>query len=185
MHSLDNPELRQALQDFLKQRTDTFSWVETHGLLCAIAAGPEPETHWQTLIFLEDIDTLPDKVSQCLTQLTERIASTLGAGEGVTLPCRLDPYEEKDGEDLAAWCTGFLAAVFSQETAWYGEREEQMANLLLPILLISGLDEDEALNELWQNTQLVRKMALGVPDLVEELFLHFHAPDLPEEDGED
>jgi uncharacterized protein len=58
-----------------------------------------------------------------------------------------------------------------------------MAALLLPFLLISGLDEDPALDELWQDRKLVRQMANGIPDLIEELFLHFHAPELA--DGED
>lgn len=179
MHSLDNPDQRAQLQHFLAQGDNTFSWVETHGLLCAIAVGPKADDNWGSLIFLEEQAEPPEAIRHALSQQAERIASDLAAGENIRLPCRLDPYAEKDAEDLASWCAGFMSAVLHQEADWYGEREAQSANLLLPILLISGLDEDEALDELWQNSQLVRQMALGLPDLLAELFLHFNAPDLP------
>lgn len=74
-----------------------------------------------------------------------------------------------------------MAGVFMQEEAWYEIDEEQMANLLLPFVLIAGLDEDPDLDALWQDSKLVRQMALGLPELLEELFLHFHAPEAPDE----
>lgn len=185
MDALDNPALRQQLQTFLKQQPDTLSWVETHGLLCAIATGPTAVDGWQDAIFLEDDQPLPAAIAQVLVQLAERISSDLGAGDAITLPCRLDPYEEQEGEDLVSWCTGFMAGVFASEERWYAGDEEQIANLLLPFLLISGLEEGDELDELWDNTQLVRQMALGLPSLLEELFLYFHAPDLPAGDDAD
>lgn len=185
MNTLDNPALRQRLLDFIQQREDTLSWVETHGLLCAIATGPAPTAGWQDAIFLEDGQTLEPEISNLLTQLAERLASELGAGESITLPCRLDPYEEAEGRDLVSWCTGFMAGIFANESAWYTGNEEKIVHLLLPFLLISGLEEDEELDAMWDDTRLVRQMALGIPALLEELFLHFHAPDLPEGDDEE
>lgn len=185
MDALDNPQLRQQLQTYLSQQQDALSWVETHGLLCAIAAGPVPMVGWQDAIFLEDDQQLPADIAQLLEKLAERIASDLGAGDAVTLPCRLDPYEDKEGQDLVSWCTGFMAGVFASETLWYAGDEEKIANLLLPFLLISGLEESDELDELWDNTQLVRQMALGLPSLLEELFLYFHAPELPEGDADE
>jgi len=99
------------------------------------------------------------------------------SGETVNLPCLLDPYQEEDGQDLASWCAGFMTGVFVNESLWYEHDEETVVNLLLPFILISGLDEDEELDALWENTQVVRQMALGIPELIEELFLCFHGPD--------
>jgi uncharacterized protein len=185
MDSLDNPTLRTQLQDFIKQRDDTLTWVETHGLLCAMATGPAAVNGWQDAIFVEDELTVPDAMRACMAQLVERLASDLGAGDAIALPCRLDPYEDNEGYDLVSWCTGFMAGVFSNEEAWYAGAEEKIVNLLLPFLLISGLEEDEELDALWDNTRLTRQMALGIPSLLEELFLHFHAPDLPDNSSND
>lgn len=185
MDTLDNPALRQRLQAFIQQRDDTLTWVETHGLLCAIAAGPDVVPGWQDAIFLDEGQTLPPEIADVMTRLAERIASDLGAGEAITLPCRLDPYEEAEGRDLVSWCTGFMAGVFADEASWYAGNEEKIVHLLLPFILISGLEEDEELDALWDDTRLVRQMALGIPSLLEELFLYFHAPDLPEGDDSD
>lgn len=181
MVSFSNPGLKQQLNDFLAQQSDAFSWVETHGLMCAIAVGPTPTEGWQQAIFLEDGLSMPADIATVMVKFSERLASDLGASDGITLPCRLDPYEENENADLASWCTGFMAGVYSSEADWYDANEEDVANLLLPVVLISGLEEDEALDELWENTQLTRQMAVGLPDLLEELFLHFHAPDVPKE----
>lgn len=186
MQALNNPSLTKQLQQFLQHQKNALTWVETHGLLCAIAVGPEPIADWQQLIYLDnrDVDVSSDTaavIDTTLAQLSERISSDIMAGNGLTLPCRLDPYEDNDGSDLAAWCAGFLTGVLSQESVWHQDNEAAAANLLLPIVLISGLDEDDMLDQLWDNTALVRKMALGMTDLLEEIFLHFHAPDLPSE----
>ena len=89
---------------------------------------------------------------------------------------------EREGKDLASWCAGFVIAVSLDEQGWHeAADEETIASLLLPFMLISGLDEDPALDELWQDRKLVRQMASGIPDLVEELFLRFHAPELADD----
>ena len=55
-----------------------------------------------------------------------------------------------------------------------------MATWLLPMLLISGVDDDPALDEVWNDSQLVRQMANGIPDVLEEMMLHFQGPDGPQ-----
>ena len=75
-----------------------------------------------------------------------------------------------------------MTGVFADEDTWYQDDESTMAEMLLPFVLISGLDEDEALDDIWNNTQLVRQMALSIPDLLEELFLVFHGPDSDDSD---
>ncbi len=125
---------------------------------------------------------VPDEVASALNQLRQRLVTQLLSGETVNLPCLLDPYQEEDGQDLASWCAGFMTGVFADEGAWYQDDESTMAEMLLPFVLISGLDEDEALDDIWNNTQLVRQMALSIPDLLEELFLVFHGPENDDSD---
>jgi uncharacterized protein len=68
-----------------------------------------------------------------------------------------------------------MTGVFVAEDNWYQDDEEQMAQLLLPFILISGVDDDEALDTLWENSQVVRQMALSIPEILEELYLVFMA----------
>lgn len=185
MDTLDNPALRKQVDDFIEQAgEDALTWVETHGLLCATAVGPQPPPGWQQICLAEEDAEVPAAVADALASLRDRLSTTLGAGERILLPCRLDPYADDEGNDLAAWCAGFMAGVFMQEESWYASDEEQMATLLLPFVLIAGLDEDPDLDALWQDSKVVRQMAMGLPDLLEELFLHFHAPDAPDDAGD-
>lgn len=153
------------------------TWVEAHGLMTAMVVGPEVVPHWHALC-REDDEAMPEDVVHGLQKLLELSASQIAAEDGLSLPCRLDPYEDQEGEDLASWCLGFMTGVALGEEGWYPEgKEEEVTNLLLPFVLIAGLDEDPALDQLWQNANLVRKMAMGIPSLLEELFLLYHAPE--------
>jgi uncharacterized protein len=184
MHQPDNPQLRQNLRDWLDQAgEDCLTWVEVHGLLTALACAPSVPPQWQDAIVEEG--SVPAPIADAMESLRQRIQAQLGAGEGIQLPCRLDPDEEREGKDLASWCAGFVIAVTLDEQSWHdGDDDNAMAALLLPFMLISGLDEDPALDELWQDRKLVRQMATGIPDLIEELFLHFHAPELGGDEAE-
>lgn len=181
MHQPYNPQLRQNLRDWIDQAgEDCLTWVEVHGLLTALACAPRMPEGWHHAILEEG--EVPEEVATAMESLHQRIQAQLGAGEGIQLPCRLDPDEEREGKDLASWCAGFVIAVSLDEQGWHeAADEETIASLLLPFMLISGLDEDPALDELWQDRKLVRQMASGIPDLVEELFLRFHAPELADD----
>lgn len=165
------------LREILDGDGDHLTAVEAHGLLCAMAVHPAPPESWPDIAAGEDT-ALPSSVYPLLERERQRIASRLGAGESVQLPCRLDPFEERDGEDLTAWCTGFMAGVVATERDWLPRDDQSLEELLLPFLLFSGLDDDPALDELWRDESLVRQMARGLPDLLEELFLRLQAPEL-------
>jgi uncharacterized protein len=173
--AITNPKLKQTVdQFFATQGEDAPTWVELHGLICALAVGPcDGASDFATALEMP----LDDTVTQALEEMRGRTVTEMLAGERVTLPCLLDPYREEDGADLASWCAGFLSGMILHEARWYAENEEDMAMMLLPVMLISGLDDDPALDELWNDTALVRQMANGLPDLLEELLLHFQGPE--------
>ncbi|MZR61685.1 YecA family protein [Alcanivorax sp. DP30] len=174
MSEITNPSLKNTVRNhFSALGEDAPTWTEIHGLLCALAVGPVSETDYAAML---DLD-VPEDVANAMEKLRQRLATQMLAGEPVNLPCLLDPYQEDDGQDLASWCAGFMTGVFEEEAAWYQDDEEKTVELMLPFILISGLDEDEELDALWENTQVVRQMALSIPDLLEEFFLHFHGPD--------
>lgn len=181
MEPLDNPTLRQHITTFLENQQDALTWVEAHGLFCALAVGPTPDTSWHSLLFLEEPAPIDASVAKAIEQQIARFNSDLGAGDGITLPCRLDPLDEQlDGSNLAAWCTGFMTAVISNDANWHAnDTDDELPNLLLPFVAIAELDDDPDLEALRDDERLLRQMAFGIPSLLEEIYLHFHAPDMP------
>lgn len=168
----------KLVQSYLADNADTsLTWTETHGLITAMAVGPNVVENWFAMCRQDD-EQIPAEVTTALTKLLQLLASQIAAEDGIKLPCKLDPYEDLEGSDLASWCLGFMSGVAMGEEAWYPEsKEEDVAQLLLPFVLIAGLDEDPELDELWQNTKMVREMAVNIPSLLEELFLLYHAPE--------
>ncbi|EKF72955.1 hypothetical protein A11A3_16065 [Alcanivorax hongdengensis A-11-3] len=183
MSAISNPSLKNTAKHYFEsQGDDAPTWTELHGLLCALAVGPQ-ENPADLAAHLDM--PVPDEVADSLEQLRQRLTTQLLGGEPINLPCLLDPYQEDDGQDLASWCAGFMSGVFVDEAAWYEPDEEAMVQLLLPFVLISGLDDDPELDNLWQDTKVIRQMALGIPELLEELFLFFHGPDQGDDTGND
>ncbi|MCG8393378.1 MAG: YecA family protein [Pseudomonadales bacterium] len=183
MSEITNPSLKNTVRRYFQELGDDApTWTELHGMLCAVAAGPDNgQIDYASLLELP----VPDDIAIALEKLRQRLVTQLLAGEPINLPCLLDPYQEEDGQDLASWSAGFMSGVFDEEALWYADDEEEMARLLLPFILISGLDEDEALDEIWENTQLVRQMALSIPEILEELYLQFHGPESGNGDNPD
>lgn len=178
MTTPDNPNLRNQLQDWLAQHPeDALTWVECHGLLCAMAIAPQPPQGWQQVVLAEG--EVPEAQCAMLEALRQRYLAQLCAGESLVMPCRLDPYAEDDGKDLASWCVGFMAGASLPDQPWFEQDNDEIAEKMLPFVLIAGIEEDEALDELWADSKLTRQMAIAIPDMVEELFLLFNAPETP------
>ena len=183
MSLADRSTLNDTIHQFLDSQPaeQAMSRVEFHGLLCALACGPEPESNWQ---HVTTEDAIPAEIADAMEAMRHHQASRLGLGEAIQLPCRLDPFQDDDGNDLASWCAGFMAGVFLNEGSWYANDEELIASRLLPFVLISGLDDDPELDAIWQDSKLVRQMAGALPELLQEIFLIFHAPEVAEESAE-
>lgn len=170
-------DLKQVQSYLAEHAESTLTWVEMHGLMTAMSIGPAIIENW-TDMCRQDDEALPAEISKALAKLMQLQASQIAAEDGLSLPCTLDPYEDDEGKDLASWCLGFMSGVALGEELWYPEKkEEEAAQLLLPFVLIAGLDEDPELDKLWENVKIVREMASGIPSLLEELFLLYHAPE--------
>ena len=91
------------------------------------------------------------------------------------LPCELSL--EDDEETLTVWSQGFMEGVFLRETDWFKEDEEQIAQMMLPIMLASELFDEAEFIEMRKDKKLCRQFCEEIPDLITDLYLHFRVPE--------
>jgi len=110
--------------------------------------------------------------------LKAHIARQLASDEEFDLPCDLDLTDEPDDSDLRGWCIGFMEGVFLREEAWFENAEEEVSEMLLPIMVGSGLfDEQPEFADIASNANLQDDMIVQIPEALSALFLLLHAPD--------
>jgi uncharacterized protein len=79
---------------------------------------------------------------------------------------------------LENWCAGFIETFMEREDAWMeAASEEEVGDLILPMLALSGLFEDEDFQNVRDSETLSTQMAEAIPDSLTDLYLLFHAPD--------
>ncbi|AHI31564.1 MULTISPECIES: YecA family protein [Marinobacter] len=172
----------EALEDILFAEPwgdEALDFFGLHGVVCASVVGP-------TSLSTEDIFRLatgaeqapsgqvPDAFRQAVEQLGRDMAHALDMGQSLELP------EPEDGDPMNAlenWCAGFVDTFLENEEAWLEAGEEETADLLVPMLTLSGLFEDEDFQNVRNSEKLSRQMADAIPDSLTDLYLLFHAPD--------
>ncbi|QEW06030.1 YecA/YgfB family protein [Nitrincola iocasae] len=166
---------------------DALDLIGTHGLLCAVNISPEkvPEQEWLDLLF----DSEPNWESEAqktdiiglLRKLNHTIGHDLYNDQETLLPCELtldtDEDDEEDTTELTIWAQSFMEGVFMREESWFGEDEETVAGMLLPIMVASELFDDPEILEIRQDRALSEEMAEQIPELLVDLYLYYHAPD--------
>lgn len=172
----------EALEDILFAEPwgdDALDFFGLHGVVCASVVGPASLT-------TEDIFRLatgtgevpggevPDTFRRAVEQLSRDMAHALDMGQPLELP------EPEDGDPMNAlenWCAGFVDTFLEHENAWLEAGEEETADLLVPMLTLSGLFEDEDFQNVRNSEKLSRDMADAIPDCLTDLYLLYHAPD--------
>jgi uncharacterized protein len=111
-------------------------------------------------------------------------------GQNLKLPCAPSLKPDPDQSDLRSWAIGFMEAHLVDKARWLDNKPETVFQLLLPILLASGLfdpnnldDEDfedpgiaeiaDIVEEVLGNPGLVDSMCRQIPDVCTELYLFF------------
>ena len=152
--------------------------VSTHGFLTATVVG-KPLVNWQAVYFEGKQDEVGDEVKLALSAWQQRIEDTLKNEAPVELP--FDGEEEEDfGEesDVVAWSIGFIMAMYDEHAQdWFADSdsEEDVAELTLPMLILSGLDENnEDLAMMRQDPAMLAELANSLESNVTELYLLFH-----------
>ncbi len=168
----------QALMLLLDElaNDDTLDYAATHGLLCAIVAGPEvAEEDWLHTVFDGKPDfPEPAQNARCvdlLRQLHASIAHCFYGNERIRLPCPLRPGHER----MESWSIGFMEGVFLNEAAFLGEdANPEVANLLLPVMVESDLIDLPETQEVRRNRTLREAMVGELPENLTDIYLIFH-----------
>jgi len=170
----DEQALVLLLDEFASE--DTLDFAATHGLLCAVIAGPGvSEEEWLATVFDgEPVFPEEGQAGRCLEllrQLHADLSHRFYGNERIQLPCPLRPGHEK----LESWCVGFMEGVFLNEPAWLGDdADEEIAHLLLPVMVESDLIDLPETQEIRRNRTLRETMLRELPENLTDLYLVFH-----------
>lgn len=126
----------------------------------------------------ESDDTMFGESADATDEVAEEEAAAVLASveNGIEFPFEI---EEADVESsLGDWSVGFVDAMFLNEDAWFApEYEEQLIDLTLPMMVFSGIDEEDPQMESFRrNGQLMDELAEEIPDNLNELYLMYHTP---------
>jgi uncharacterized protein len=183
--ALDEDQL-ETLALFLEdhaEQADGLDFFALHGLLTANAVGPTPLSQEELLDFAlngtpewKDADQ-EAQILKLINTLKKEIVELVESGQAFPVPCDLNVEADEDGEaaPLESWAVGFMLLSLEQTDAWYGENEENAAELLFPILYASGLNaEDEAFADIDDDAKLSKQVCASIPDNIVDLFLMYH-----------
>ncbi|MFB0964078.1 MAG: YecA family protein [Pseudomonas sp.] len=174
----------QAFLDADELHDEALDYIAAHGYLTALSICPEPvpAEEWIEALFAEpphyrDAAQEAD-ITAGLLQLKAHIERQLASDDDMVLPCELDLGEEPDDSDLRGWCVGFMEGVFLREEVWFEDAEDEVSELLLPIMVASGLfDEQPDFAEIAKDFDLVDSMVEQIPEVLTALFLLCQAPE--------
>ncbi|MET3999832.1 uncharacterized protein ABIE60_001825 [Marinobacterium sp. MBR-109] len=188
MPALITEEELDRLEEFLFSDAvsdEALDLIGAHGFLCALNISPEPvaESEWLEQLF----DGEPEwasaeektEILSLLRKLYQTIGNDLYNDQEILLPCELslEPEEDEEMTELTIWAQSFMEGVFLKEEQWFGEDEETVAGLLLPIMVASDLFEDEEIRDISDDRALREEMCVQIPEVLIDLYLHFHAPE--------
>ena len=166
-----------ALEDFLdgEDNEHGLDFLGAHGFLTALTVGPRGTLDDEALAaFFED--NLPDAAFlEQLRAWQRSIHAVLYHGARLELPCPL-VSSPTEANELSDWCVGFMEGLFLDEDRWYAGHEDDIADLTLPMVVISDLIDDPDLQILRRDRKLLKEMTLQIPELITEIYLLFHAP---------
>ena len=163
---------------------EALDFMASNGYLTALCIAPVkmPQREWIDELFAEEpaYQDANEKaqIEDALVQLKNQIARQLASDDDMELPCELYLGDDPDLSDLRSWCIGFMEGVFMEEQAWFAKSEDEVSELLLPIMVASGLFDDEPeFADFLKDDELVDSMIEQIPEILTALFLLFNAPD--------
>lgn len=157
---------------------EALDYFGLHGLVCASVVGPKElsNTELEEVIF-GGIDPQASAEAKshlhtCIKRISDALREQLDEGQEPSLP-----YESEEEADscLESWCIGFIEGFFVYEELWFASNEEQVAELLLPIMALSGLFEDDEFKEIRRNDKLMGQFETIIADQLTDIYLYFKA----------
>ncbi|WP_404361915.1 YecA family protein [Marinobacter sp.] len=179
---LSNSEI-ESLEDILfadPWGEDALDFFGLHGAVCASVVGPvdlTPDILFRLATGQNEVPAsgVPSAFTSLVEKLQRDLAHHLDMGQALELP------EPEDGDPMNAlenWSAGFVETFLENEEAWLEEADEaETADLLVPMLTLSGLFDDEDFQKVRDSEKLSQQMAEAIPDSLTDLYLLFHAPE--------
>ncbi len=165
---------------------DSLDLIGIHGFLCALNISPVPadDEEWMDVLF----DGKPNwssaeqetEITSMLNRWKSSIYSDLSNDRELDMPCELTLESRNEESELEIWAQAFMEGVFLNEDEWFSEgtdKEEVVAELMLPIMVISNLFDEKEFKEIRRNKIATEQMANEIPDILVDLFLLYHAPE--------
>lgn len=183
MTSADQLARLKAFLDADDLHDEALDYLAAHGYLTALSICPEPvpQQEWLNALFAEPPhyadDAQREEIEGALQALKNQIGRELASDDDLRLPCALDLGENPDDSDLRDWCIGFMEGVFLRESTWFENAEDEVSELLIPVMAGSGLFEDQPeFAEIARDPKLLASMLEQIPEVLTELYLLFQAP---------
>lgn len=175
--------LEALLAPFCEKNEGTLDFNGVHGFLTALSIRPVDLSEQQRneQIFDGSPDLTPEQ-AETLNRLITLVQTGIDRAfndedEGFSLSCEAE-LEDHDDDALANWCTGFMVAHFLDKDAWFASNEQEVCELLLPVMLASGLfDEEPDFIEIRRDNKLTEDMCSQIPEVLMELYLMFQSPE--------
>ncbi|HET8704735.1 MAG TPA: YecA family protein [Pseudomonadales bacterium] len=172
-----SPQAIDTLEQYcFAQNEDAFGHAGAHGVVCAnaVAMREHPMTECLNLICDKELEDSGQRAValETLLSLQREIKSALAQGTLPALPFALNA----NNPEVEEWCAGFMSHVFLDESEWYQVDEEKAAELLLPIMVLSGLFDEPDIETIRKDKKLCHSFAKQLPDVLVDLYLLFRAP---------
>ena len=163
---------------------EALDYFGLHGLICSAVVGPiQPNINKIIeIIFGNEKPNLTEEnelfLKEIITELTQSIKAQLLEDSDINLPFTEEHENEEDihyDACLESWCSGFLEGFFSNEKAWFTKGEDVAAELLLPIMALSGLFESDEFEDIRDNSKLMSQFEEVIPEQLVDIFLFYHS----------
>ena len=185
--SVIDDEILDQLYDFLESDNvdpEALDVIGLHGFMVALAVCPEPVPtgEWLPVAFNGmpkfDGEFTENTVISWLETMLDQTRTVLYRGQTIELPFEpeLEEDEVLDDSEVSVWCAGFIEAVMLREAIWFGQHEQDAAELLLPFMAISCLFPEEELDEIVADLDTTNRLAAQLPEILVDLYLLFNAP---------
>lgn len=147
------------------------------GYTTAQAISPQADSSPAWLSELLEEPKPPARLQELAELAYQQAALGFYQGAGIELPFP-NEWQEETEEAIADWCAGFLQAVFEQEAFGLDQQEQPLAELLLPIMALSGLfAEEDDFAEIEEDPALLQAFAQQLPELLLDIYCQLNAPE--------
>ena len=181
-HSLKSEDI-EYFANFLASPdipSGSLDYIAAHGYLCASAIISDDLDSKLCLYRIADDNVQFNSASQ-KQKLIDIIATfhlylvrQFYLGEDIDFPMPIQASENEQTNPLTDWCFGFMEAVGDEEDLWFGgQDEEQVAELILPISILSEPYTEPELMHLTDSPKKKQRLASDIPDCLQELYLLF------------